>query len=817
MKKLLFALFSIIFISCQNNTSKNGDLNHLLPEKSAVILYSPNLPGFFRQLSGQDFLSKNSENLKFSFTKKLAILKELDSIDEAYISFTDVSDSGFNFTLISNKTPVFAETDSLQSRLKTDSAIEEKRISTITFENQKYFAAKTNNAFLAGNSKENIQNILDREALLKDNTFQKSLTASDKKRTNLFINHSFSSEILTGIFPGFDLSQKPKLATWSVIDLEITKEEMGFNGIALTSYNEPSLLSIFRDTGAGLSETAKLSPNSAKGFYAISFRNFAKFEENLKSYNNDTTKTQLPKFLSSAIEIGVIYSKDQSLVVNSNNVEIAKEELSIYVESEEEFRGIKLYKLGQKELLSNKLKPLVTFPSTAYYMAIDHFLVFGSSKEGLEEIISARQTNSTLAQQEKYEAAINNLASQGSLLFVANTSEFKPVLGKMVPKNEQDKIKNIDFKDFGIAAIQFVEEGEFSHIHGSLRKTESSSKNTDISQELSIKLKNPITGTPQFFKNHRTNQLDIAVQDQQNLLYLISNKGNVFWKKQLQSQIQGKIHEVDLFRNGKFQLAFNTLNKVQVIDRVGNRVKPFPLEFNDPITQPLSIFDYDNNRKYRFLVTQNRDTYMFDGKGRSVNGFDFNRTDSEIIRSPKHIRLGRKDYIVVPESSGKLNILSRQGNTRVSVNEKIDFSDNEWYEYEGDFISTTEKGELVTVNESGNVTRKDLDLSENHSIDATIKSLVSLSENILTIKGKEAELDFGLYTKPQIFYVQDKIYVSVTDLQTEKVYIFDSNARLLPNFPVYGTSEIDLDNADTDRNIEFVVKGAEDEIILYQF
>ena len=36
------------------------------------------------------------------------------------------------------------------------------------------------------------------------------------------------------------------------------------------------------------------------------------------------------------------------------------------------------------------------------------------------------------------------------------------------------------------------------------------------------------------------------------------------------------------------------------------------------------------------------------------------------------------------------------------------------------------------------------------------------------------------------------------------------------NFPVYGNSAITLDNIDSDRDLEFVAKGENNSIILYQ-
>jgi hypothetical protein len=58
--------------------------------------------------------------------------------------------------------------------------------------------------------------------------------------------------------------------------------------------------------------------------------------------------------------------------------------------------------------------------------------------------------------------------------------------------------------------------------------------------------------------------------------------------------------------------------------------------------------------------------------------------------------------------------------------------------------------------------------------------------------------------------------VSVTDTQSHKVYLFDSNGILRPNFPVYGNSQIDFENMDSDNNLEFVVKGEEDSVIIYK-
>ena len=91
-----------------------------------------------------------------------------------------------------------------------------------------------------------------------------------------------------------------------------------------------------------------------------------------------------------------------------------------------------------------------------------------------------------------------------------------------------------------------------------------------------------------------------------------------------------------------------------------------------------------------------------------------------------------------------------------------------------------------------------------------------MNENTLSIKGKKVELEIGVFTSPKIFYIYDKIYVSVTDIQSQKIYLFDSQAKPIANFPVYGNSLIDLVDMDGDKKLELVAKDQENSLIVYK-
>ncbi len=122
-----------------------------------------------------------------------------------------------------------------------------------------------------------------------------------------------------------------------------------------------------------------------------------------------------------------------------------------------------------------------------------------------------------------------------------------------------------------------------------------------------------------------------------------------------------------------------------------------------------------------------------------------------------------------------------------------------------------------TTNEAGcNIEKTDLNLNSDHGMDATSKTMVIINDNILSIRGKKVTLDLGVYSKPSIFYLNDKIYVSVTDIQNQKTYLFDSQAVPIENFPIYGSSTIDMADIDNDKRPELVVKDQENSLTVFK-
>ena len=805
MRNLLLALIALLLLGCAKDRSGAGELTDFIPDDAAVVLQLQNPDLFFSNLQNNEFIKQNKGFTAFDkLSEQLQVLNEIPHKQPAFLAFSAHNDSLFFSFITSQKiTPANSLTEKkAEIILRATHDIQKK-----DFKGTSIFTAARDSIFILSNSKDFLKESLKNDKkLAASKDFQRVLKASSPKQPSVFINHKTFPSLLQK----WSLKENLKdFSNWTVLDANITQSAIKLNGVSIASDSTRGQINLFKGVPPTENQLTGIMPLNSNKLLSVTFKDFTPLKQNLlqfqKGENSEGVNSE-EQLLQTAVEAGIItLPKNEVFAVRS----LDPEATSFSEELSENFRGIDIFEYNGENNFKNLLQPLLYPENLNFYAVVDQYFLFSESSEAIKEIITAHQNEQVISKSDAFVSASENLSSEASVLILSSGKGFKNVLS-------EELSEEINFKNYPLIALQFVYQQDFAHVHAVLTKNSETQPDNGTSQETSVSLAAPIAGRPVFFKNHRSNGMDVAVQDENNTLYLISPKGKIYWKKQLKSRILGEIVSVDILKNGRYQLAFATQNELHVIDRDGNTVKPFPLKFRDEITQPLAVFDYENNRDYRFVIVQGRQVYMYDNKGHSVKGFKFDRAKNRILHPPKHIRIGRKDYIVIAEEGGKIDILSRTGKTRVTVNEDVDFSDNNWYEYRGGFVSTNANGQLVRITENGKISRENLGLSENHKITSTVKTFVSLSENQLHIKNNTASLDFGLYTAPQIFYINNKIYVSITDLQTHKIYLFDSNAELISGFPVYGNSQVDMANADGDSAPEIVVQGDDDSVLIYE-
>ncbi len=781
MKKILvaFILFSML-IGCNSNTKNTTKLSHLIPENTTTVFKISDLESFKNDLKNNDFFNKTyNKQLRLLDTD---LLKNLKTVNPVLLCFSN-TENDEEISIITK------HNDSLFGDIKIDST--------------SFFYKMIDSIYIASTSK----SIIDKTQPKPHSDFEElSQTTSNNASFSLYLNNKSADSLGQAMF-----NQKT-IANSLMLDVSVTSGELNLNGIAISDATTTDLLNIFNKTTPQENTLSNIAPNDSKGFLSFTFNNYDILKANIEHYTTQKIDSTLNDFwLHSINEIGEIYLNNSSVVVaNSLDPTTTKDGLLEHQDIVSTFREINILQFNSPQFFKTIFNPLLSNVELNFYANMDNYFVFANSESDLQNIIANYQNGATLSKNQALLNSYSNISDESSLLLVADSDKLENITSKIFNL----KSSNINLIDYKFSTFQFVQDEDFMHVNININKNKSRAVSNTISEEFNITLDADVLTNPQFVINYRNNQEDIVVQDINNNLYLISNQGKILWKKRLNGNILGKIQQIDIYKNGRLQLAFATPNRVYVIDRNGNDVGPFPLNFNDNITQPLSVFDYDNNKNYRLLVTQGNDLLMYNVSGKSVNGFNYQKA-TEIKSQPQHFRINNKDYIVFA-AGNTMKILNRQGQTRIDVKESIDFSENDIYLYKDLFTTTNRNGDLVQVNTSGSVSKQSLNLDKNHAVTATSKTIATLSENNLTIKQNTFELDFGNYTNPIIFYINDKIYVSVTDLQAKKVYLFDSLAKIQNNFPVYGNSAIDFKNIDKDSNLEFVTIGDGNSIIIYQ-
>lgn len=785
MKRLFFAFSLLIIYSCSNTKKEASKISDFISHDASTVLKIDHIESFKADWVNNHLASVISgSKISSQVNKQLKNLEYLNTTSPVLISFDTHKDS---LTYV------------LSTQLNDSLFIKEG----INSEDFQYKIIDS--VLVISNDKNELNNLTAKQ----NNQLEKLLkTSTNDKSFSIILDNERSLNAISAFIP----NQFSEFANHTILDTELAQDKILFNGIAISNDTLPKLTTVFNGTIPQENTIQHIVSNTADGYMSFSFDDFQILQDNLNRFKQTVSDSIFnPEIFQTINEVAQIYKDDTNiLVLKSIDVSATKEALRDHQNSNSNYRTIPIYEFSDSSFFNSVFNPILSINAVHHYSIIDEYFVFSDSEDALKDIISNYQNRNTIASNEAYKNAMLHLSDEASIVSVSNSKRLKTQLEHVVAS----KINSGDTKAYQISVFQLIKDDHFTHINGVIQKHKARTTSNAISEEFNVTLDADIIMDPHFVTNHRTKGKEIVVQDVNNRLYLISSSGKILWKKQLNGNILGRVQQIDMYKNGRLQLAFATPKRVYVIDRNGNDVSQFPLKFNDAITQPLSVFDYDNNKKYRLVVTQGSSLLLYDTKGKTVNGFNY-KTVGDIKTQPKHFRINGKDYIVFA-AGNSLQILDRRGKIRITSSDRFNFSKQPIFVYKNQFTTTDTSGNLIRVNLNGTSTNQHIGLETSHSIDASSKTLVTLTENKLSIKQNHLELDFGNYTTPKLFYLNDKIYVSLTDLQTQKIYLFDSQAKSIANFPVYGNSTIDLDNMDADRYLEFVTKGETNSIVVYE-
>ncbi len=451
------------------------------------------------------------------------------------------------------------------------------------------------------------------------------------------------------------------------------------------------------------------------------------------------------------------------------------------------------------------------------------YLVFSNSVNDLQNYLTGLESKERLGEDARFKRFQGNTTNKSNITAYVNvgrslnlttellTAELTKKLEKK--KNVLRKIQAVGWKvssdkDIYSNEIDFIfDNGKQEDESGQTKGTAGTITDTGDSQiAWQCNTGSSIITKPVFTINHTDKEKrEIMVQDKANKLYQISSEGKINWSFDVGEPIMSEIFQIDYLTNGKLQYLFSTKSKLYIIDRNGNNIEGFPVSFPAEATTGISVFDYDNNRVYRYFVPcSDRKIYAFDKQGKIMSGWNFEGTKSEVVAPVQFFRVGGKDYIVFKDKY-QVYIRNRKGEPVAKTAAEFKNSRNRLFlvsSAKPKLITTDTKGTVYTIDFDGNYTEKKIGkFGDDHFFIADDLNSDKMPEYIF-VDGKELtvtdENGTVLFTQKfeNVIQNQPNIYrfgpkqkkLGITDTKGNQLYLFDSGGKLQSGFPLQGAT-----------------------------
>ena len=491
---------------------------------------------------------------------------------------------------------------------------------------------------------------------------------------------------------------------------------------------------------------------------------------------------------------------------------------------EKEHNEYVIKKLPIPEFVPAVFGPWFSCMEENYYITIKDYVVMANNPRALIHLIDAFYLQKTLSQNYNYQSFSNNISESSNILFYCNTRKSfeyvrtfwnAPFSGLL---NENSK----SLKSFEAFALQFSYVNKMFYTNLYLKYNPEFQEINPSNWEVTVDAN--IVGNPVLIRDFKTGNLNVLVTDELNNLYCIDPDGLIRWKAPIPEAIQSNVFLVDYYKNGKTQFLFNTQNYFCLYDVNGNPVEAYPHKLITRATNGLSVYDYDNSKKYRLIIClEDNRVYNYSIDGKLVEGWKKIKARSSVPYPMEHLITNKKDYMFVTDDEGRVTITNRRGEVRVRLRKKLIRAKNSvFYKNEtnkkGIFITTNEKGKLTYVSANGKLKYTDFgDFSPKHYFfyedfdgDGS-KDFIFVDKDRLKVFNKFKKVLFShqfnseILYKPVLFNLNSKSHIGVIESISNEVVIFNTNGRVITQHEIIGETSFVTGSLKNNSNTNLII------------
>ncbi len=678
---------------------------------------------------------------------------------------------------------------------------------------------------------------------------------------NFFLNYQDVGSLKLLGLDIAELAQSDVLWTdWTALDATVHPDLILLNGFSNSS--ETSFLSLFDKQKSQDVDVIEIIPEDARLFFHFGVSNYQQYCKTKREYfkkigKADAYKNKVEKYKQVygfdlenefeqwvSNEFGLIYLNHPELEAEDSKVAFFRlkdirrtqsvlddladiqykevEDLTTLIVDGDFFDGFEI----------NLFKGI----EQPFYLILDKYLLLSSNSDLLVKMRKDYLSANTLKKSESYASFASNLSDQSNVYVYVHLINGQEVYQDLLDDESLAFInENPTFtKKFEQLGIQF-KDGKKNLFYQHMAMNFNPQQRSQGKTLWELALDTHMVMKPAIVYNHYTNAREILVQDAANKIYLIDNKGNVIWKRQMKERIRGEVFQIDVYKNNKLQMLFSGESSIYLLDRKGRDVENFPVQLPALATSNLKVIDYEKNREYRILIgIRGGEVLNFDRFGKKIKGWSYKSGD-EISYPINYFLLNNKDYIVMVGEEGRPYVLNRRGEERLNISETLPTFNQKDYvlELSNDinqckFVTTDESGNFVKLRFNGEKEIVNLDMiSDNHKFLYDDVNNDQKSDYILLDSNK---LMVYTHAKEKLFEVElegnDPQFLNMyrfqsgygkigfTDQESGQVYLYRDAGGLDSNFPLKGNTAFTITDINKDGRFNLLV-GSGNKLVVY--
>ena len=777
---ILISIILLIGFNSYKEVTKNSEnpLN-IIPTNAAVIIQCNDAHNLYANLNSNDIwrhlhnisivdsINNRIKEISNFYNKNSLIFKS----NILFISLHKVgaNNSGILFTSnferkgISNNNQI----NKLIGNLVKEGQYNNQTIFELELQGSILFASYTEDIVFFSENKMLVEDairasVAEDKLLLNQNFKSVYKTINKSAEINLYLNYN-SLIKYTSIFTDKPIKNSD-FSGWTATDLSVKNKIITANGFGALSNTTTNYSDVFIKQSSKNIDILDIIPENTSLLLSIGFNNtkqlFDKKNKILQQQNNFWSWDKNRKLIQDSCNVNynefINELQEEAGIFNTSSTHSTQQQYSFFksrnsITANSLMQGLILDRKTYAQYSINTISDAnitaqlfgdLFNSNTPYFINIKDYFIFGSTIASLEYLIDNYTSNNTLANNKYFNDYTSYLSSKSNLFFYINPGKTVATLKEKIKNTYKNNLNfSLDsLEKFTAFSLQMTSKKDL--LLNNINLFYDNNFKESIKEEWFMQLETNISMHPQFIYNHFTKEKMIVVQNNNHKVFAINSKGEELWNIQLNSKIIGDISSIDAYKNGKYQCLFNTESQLYLIDRNGENVDNYPILLPCNTKVGHSLFDYNNNRKYRILIVgDDNNIYNLDKKGKIIKGWKYEKNKIRITKKLQNFKVGNKDYILAERNNSNTQLLAINGSERVIFEKSIQFNENP--------INIDKNGILYAITSEGRLWRGFID---GNSSQLTLSNLVVNSLFAIDETGKEKQF---IYTNNNIIFIMN--------------------------------------------------------------